>query len=432
MTAAFVAALAVTVGATGLLTFRTTLGTIVRLVDARIEAAADAVVTPEASGNPAALLARIATLTARRDYGDIGFELEDAAGRRLGGNVVIGPPQRPGLSDITGDAGIAGVSRGRVLAVPAGAGMTLIVVAETEPFDGFASQRQRIYLIGFGVIALVVAIGILLFGLLIRARMAAMQRVVDAVMDGDFSRRVPVRAHDDVFGRQAVALNRMLDRIEALMANLRQVSGEIAHDLRGPLARLRARLVNLDAERGDLTDALADCDAVLAQFAALLRLGEVEGRARRAGFAPVDLAAIAREVADAMAPVVEDAGGTLTLAVAAAPVTIAGDAALLRQMLLNLVENAVRHVPGGPAITLAVTADAGVATLAVADDGPGIAPADRALALRRLGRLDRSRGTPGHGLGLSLAEAVARLHGGTLSLEDAAPGLRVVVSVPAA
>ena len=156
MTAAFVAALAVAVGASGLLTFRTTLGTIVRLVDARIEAAADAVVTPEASGNRAALLARIATLTARRDYGDIGFELEDAAGRRLGGNVVIGPPQRPGLSDITGDAGIAGVSRGRVLAVPAGGGMTLIVVAETEPFDGFASQRQRIYLIGFGVIALVV------------------------------------------------------------------------------------------------------------------------------------------------------------------------------------------------------------------------------------------------------------------------------------
>ncbi len=172
---------------------------------------------------------------------------------------------------------------------------------------------------------------------------------------------------------------------------------------------------------------MVETDQILDLFSSLLRLWEVEGGHRRDRFAPVDLAALAIEVGDALAIVAEDAGRSLTIA-APAPVPARGDANLLRQMLVNLVENAIRHTPPGTRIALSVERRADAVALVVQDDGPGIPVAEHAAVIRKFGRLESA--SDGQGLGLSLVDAIARLHHGALRLEDARPGLRAVVVLP--
>jgi signal transduction histidine kinase len=232
-----------------------------------------------------------------------------------------------------------------------------------------------------------------------------------------------------------------LDRIQALMAALRQVTDDIAHDLRTPLSRLRQRLEGAagrattpEAWRAEAEAAIAECDAILEVFAALLRIAQVEAGARREGFAPFDLSAVAESVAEVYAPAAEERGQALTAEVPPG-IEAFGDRALVAQMLANLAENAVRHGREGGRVALALRAEPdGGATLAVTDDGLGIPPEERERVLRRFVRLDPARGTPGSGLGLALVRAVAELHGARLALEDAAPGggggLRVVVRFP--
>jgi signal transduction histidine kinase len=215
------------------------------------------------------------------------------------------------------------------------------------------------------------------------------------------------------------------------MESLKQVSSDIAHDMRTPLTRLRNRLEAGQAapEERDLAveGALADLDAILDTFAAILRIAQIESGVRRAAFRPCDLAAIARTVVDAFAPSAEEARRTLTLA-AAEPVLIDGDPELLTQMLVNLVENALRHA--GPSARIEVRAERreGAPILSVVDNGPGVPPAERERLFDRFYRLERSRSTPGSGLGLALVAAVAKLHGGDVHLLDAGPGLEAVVA----
>jgi signal transduction histidine kinase len=270
----------------------------------------------------------------------------------------------------------------------------------------------------------------------VQKRMAAISGTAEAIIDGDLGRRVPAYRGDDDLSRLAATINRMLDRIGLLMDSLRQVTSDVAHDLRTPLNRLRQRLersarqADDPAHRAEIEGALRDVDAILVTFAALLRISEVEAGARRAAFKPVDLQALARAVAEDFAPAAEDTGHRLAFT-DGPPVWIEGDAELLTQMTVNLVENALRHTPPGCTVRLSVDGAAGEPVLTVSDDGPGVPDAERARLFDPFYRLERSRSTTGSGLGLALVQAVARLHRGEASLADASPGLQAKVLFPA-
>ncbi|WP_019515201.1 sensor histidine kinase [Sphingomonas sp. Mn802worker] len=438
---AFLALFAAATVLTGYATFSASHAAISRLVDARIDLVADAVLTDVASGDARAILARIDRFSGRRDTGDIGFELEDARGRRLGGNVVLARAVAPGFSSVSSRDGIAGLTAGRAQSRDAGSGLRLITIAETEPVDGYAFVRARNYVIGFGAILLIVLAGTATFTLIVRRRIDEVRSTAAAIIDGDLRHRLSVPAHGGAFAAQAETFNRMLDRIAALMDGIRQISNEVAHDLRAPLARLHGRLaLAIDADtpeaaRREVEQALAQCVDMQATFSAILRIAEIEGGNRRAGFMPFDLTGLVDEIADTMRDAAHDRHHHLLVASAHA-VEITGDRALIAQALLNLVENALDHTPPGSTVTIALDRDDAHVILRVTDNGPGIAAADRAQALRRFGRLDPSRHRPGHGLGLPLVDAIAQLHGGSLTLDDAAAragavsGLIATISLP--
>lgn len=436
LTLIFLAVFLVAVAGTGAGIHSATRTTIIELVDRRIEAAADAVAGDDGRVATSVMARRIALLNRRRDTGDIGLLLVDRAGRRLAGNLDLKSIPTEGPSSLHRRDGIVGLTAGRALVRHLPGGGSLVAVAETEPFDHFRGHRRRIYLLGFGSIVLVVAMGMAAFGWIVARRIAATRGAAQAIIDGDLRRRLPLAGDGGVFDAQAATLNDMLDRIAELMRGLTEVSNDIAHDLRTPLARLRGRLALLAGEAADpamrdgLEAAIRDSDALLALFAAILRITEVEGGARRAGFVALDLAELVEEIGSMMIPAAEDSGHALIVA-ARGPVPITGDRQLLSQAIINLIENARRHTPAGSVIRLSVRRDR-LARLAVSDNGPGIAAADRPLALRRFGRLDASRGRSGHGLGLPLVEAIARLHRGTLALDDAEPGLSVTIALPLA
>ncbi len=437
LTLAFLLAFLVATIGTGIVIHAATLRTIERLVDRRLLVVNDTVggVPGRARVPRAEIVRRIEMATRQRDTGDIGFLLRDADGGRLGGNIALYRRLPLGFSTLHDEDQIAGLSAGRALVRDVGAGMTLTTIAETEPFDDYNAARARIYVIGFGSIVLIVVGGLIFFVVTIGRRIGETRRTVEAIIDGDMARRVPIHPSGGEFAQQAIAFNRMLDRIAELMASISNVSNDIAHDLRTPLARLRSQLAlalrraETETQRDDLKAAIAMSDELLAMFAAMLRIAEVEGGDRRAGFTPFDLADLVREVGEMMQPVVVDSGRRLD-SVGREPARIVGDRQLLGQAMVNLIENAIRHTPTGTRIRIGVVSTDAATMLTVTDDGPGIPADQRKLALRRFGRLDISRHDVGHGLGLALIDAIVRLHRGMLSLEDAGPGLRVVLSLP--
>jgi signal transduction histidine kinase len=269
-------------------------------------------------------------------------------------------------------------------------------------------------------------------------RVDAITRTAEAIIGGDLARRVPVRGTGDDLDRLAGTLNRMLDRIGTLMDSLRQVSSDVAHDLRTPLSRLYQRLEDARAHARSMAEyeaavdaAVAEAEGLLETFSALLRIAQVEGASPRAGFRDVNLSTVVEAVADAYRPDAEDGGHRLTVTVCPG-IIVRGDQQLLTQALANLVENALHHTPGGTCIRvqLAGGTDRGV-SLAVEDNGPGVAAADLPHLTHRFYRGERSRTTPGNGLGLSLVSAVAELHGAKLSVVAMEPGLQVRLSFPA-
>ncbi len=434
LTGAFLLAFLVATIGTGVAIHGITLQTIERLVDRRILVVSDAIAGVPGDRRPADVFRRIDAAMRERDTGDIGLLLVDANGRRLRGNITLSRRLPLGFSTIARDDRIAGLSAGRALVRTLDGGMTLTTVAETEPFDDYNAARTRIYLIGFGSIVLIVIGGMVFFVVTIGRRIGETRRTVEAIIDGDMTRRVPIHPSGGEFANQAMAFNRMLDRISDLMASISNVSNDIAHDLRTPLARLRSQLAltvrraETAAQREDLEAAIAMSDELLAMFAAMLRIAEVEGGNRRAAFASFDLADLVREVGDMMQPVVVDSGRHLDIVVKES-VQIVGDRQLLGQAMVNLIENAIRHTPTGTRIEIGVVSTKAATMLTVTDDGPGIPADQRKLALRRFGRLDISRHDVGHGLGLALIDAIIRLHRGTLLLEDAGPGLRVAITL---
>jgi signal transduction histidine kinase len=281
----------------------------------------------------------------------------------------------------------------------------------------------------FAVLATVAAGAVL--ALRVQARLANAEAAVARVAQGDLSARLPVAGRGDDLDRISGAINTSLARLQGLVEAMRQVSDDIAHDLRTPLNRLRIRIESAaaNAARGlpveqELSAAITESDTINETFSALLRIAQIETGARREKFADVDLALLIADIADVYVDVAEDAGQTLNRDVTG-PAWVTGDRELLTQCFANLIENTIRHCPPGTAITCAVATEGGHVTAWVQDSGPGIPADQRDKVLRRLFRLEKSRTTEGTGLGLALVKAVADLHGAELALTDAVPGLRV-------
>jgi signal transduction histidine kinase len=385
--------------------------------------------------------ARIASDRQGSEY----YLLTGPDGRRIVGNLAEAPLQ-PGWQSLrlrqaagaaSGEAGggtIPLLALGTILP----GGVTLVVARDLSPVE--ALEERLLGAAGWvgGVALLLGLAGGLLMGRGVARRAAAMAAALAAVEAGDLARRLPVRhGAGDEFDRLAARINTTLDRLQGLMAALREVTDDIAHDLRTPLSHLRQRLEAAGAAetpaawQAAAEAAIADCDAILEVFAALLRIAQVESGAQRAAFARFDLSAAVEAVAEAYAPAAEERGQAFAASIAPG-LPAHGDRTLISQLLANLLENAVRHGREGGHVALRLTpAAAGGAVLEVTDDGPGIPATERERVLRRFHRLDAARSTPGSGLGLALVKAVADLHGLGLTLGDADPtGLCVRVDIP--
>ena len=285
------------------------------------------------------------------------------------------------------------------------------------------------------VLALVMALAL---GRRILRRMDTIGRTAGEIMAGDLSKRVPVSTKGDEFDTLAQRLNAMLERIQQLIRGMREVTDNVAHDLRSPLTRLRNRLeVTLleprsEAEyRQTISQGIEDADGLIRTFKALLGIAQAEAGSPRAQWETMDLSALARDLAELYAPLAEEKGQTMNVS-SGEPVRVVGSRDLLAQALGNLLDNAIKYTPVNGAIQLRIGEHAGAAEVSVADNGPGIPEAEHQRVLERFVRLDSSRHEPGNGLGLALVAAVTRLHQAELILAGAHPGLVVTIRFPRA
>ncbi len=280
----------------------------------------------------------------------------------------------------------------------------------------------------------------LLGGLFISAltlrRVESINRATAEIRSGDLTKRLPLAGTDDELDRLAGNINAMLDGLEDLADGLRQVSQDIAHDLRTPLTRVRQKLERATSSASEpqrhlktLDSAIEDIDELLVAFNALLRIAQIESGTRKSAFEEFELSETFQRLVEDYEGVAQDSGRTITARIDGG-LSIVGDRSLVVQMIVNLIENAIRHTPAGTEILVALAERQGSLEAVVADDGPGIPEAAHEQLFRRFYRLDKSRHTSGSGLGLSLVAAVARLHGIEVRLEDNRPGLKVALEFP--
>jgi signal transduction histidine kinase len=260
-------------------------------------------------------------------------------------------------------------------------------------------------------------------------------------MSGNLSERVPITRRNDEFDGLATNLNAMLDRIEQLLQGLKEVTDNVAHDLKTPLTRLRNQAeAALRPGASDMTreqaleTTIAESDRLIRTFNALLMIARAEAGAPSGAFAEVDVSAVVTDLAELYGPVAEDEGIAVETAIAPS-VRLKGNRELIGQAMVNLLENALKYAKpeqgGQGRITISLREERGRVLIEVADNGPGIAEEDRLRVVERFVRLEKSRSEPGSGLGLSLVDAVARLHGGSFRLADNAPGARAIIDLPA-
>jgi signal transduction histidine kinase len=414
-------------------------------VEKEIEATLKADITGLAEQYAERGLSGLVQVIAARSVGKRGdanlYLVTDPEGRPLAGNIAGWPqgiPARPGWLSFSIAAKVGGrtrihPARGAIFLIPGG--YRLLVGRDISDAAAFR-DRVKLTLLWAGLVALVVGLlgGAAMSRNLLR-RVEEVNRTSERVMAGNLSDRVPQRGTSDEFDQLAINLNRMLEQIERLMTAMREVTDNVAHDLKTPLSRLRARLelalLEPAGERSAaeaIRSAIEDADRLLATFNALLSIAEAESGARWGEGSPLDLSEAAKAAAELYEPVAEEKGFALSLAAEPA-VRIRGDRHLLSQALANLIDNSLKYAGGGE-IAIRVERRSGRALLEVADRGPGIPERDREIVFDRFVRLERSRSTPGNGLGLSLVRAVARLHEGRVELCDNAPGLLVRLDFP--
>ena len=375
----------------------------------------------------------IAATANKRDI----FLLQAANGRVLAANIPAvavrdGWSKRP-----SSDVGVPGNSTYRIYAGKVGPNRLVVGTNNEE-----TSELQEIVFISFGWASIVVVALAIGGGALIASRA---QRRLDAVRDtmgrvshGELAARIPLLGKGDDVDFLSRDINIALDRLSAAVESMRQVSSDIAHDLKTPLNHLRITLeeARLSEAKGGpvggmLESALAEADQINQTFEALLRIAQIEAGTRKSRFARVNLREIYASLAEVYGSVAEDVGQALIRDFdPAGDDIILGDKELLTQMYANLIENAIRHCPAGAAIRLSITREGESIITQVEDNGRGIPDDEHEKVFRRLYRLEKSRTSPGTGLGLSLVKAIADLHAAEIRLENALPGLRVVIVFP--
>lgn len=305
-------------------------------------------------------------------------------------------------------------------------GYTLIVGADLGLIQDIENAiRNRLFMLLLFVLV-VASSGGLLVSRRFLARVDHLGKTAEQIGAGQLSARIPLNGTDDDFDQLGGTINRMLDRIEQLMGEVKHVSTAIAHDLRTPLGHLRQKLERIEqssVDKKEIREALGILDGALETFNGLLRIAEIESGSRRAGFIHVDLSMLLNRLADAYSPMVEEQGMQLKTSIAPA-ISIEGDDVLLTQSFSNLIENAIRH-SGGKNITMALERNAADCIASVSDDGVGVPVSQHVSLLQPFYRGDASRSTQGNGLGLSLVRAIASLHHAQLTLANTSPGLLI-------
>jgi signal transduction histidine kinase len=342
------------------------------------------------------------------------FLLQRGASTKLAGNM---PPMAPrtGTFTLPYPGGAAGRT---ILGVGAFIAPDLYVFSGSD-LRSAQMARQRILRtliwVSAGALALALLGGVIVSRSFLR-RADEIATTCRAIMAGNLASRIPVRGTEDELDRLSETINAMLDRIAALMDNLKQITNDIAHDLRTPVTHLRHRLERARDQSGSVEDydqaleaAIGASDDILALFSALLRIAQIEGGARRAAFAPLDLSSLLAQLGDVFGPVAEDARHHLSLSLNG-PAVISGDRELLTQAFSNLIENAILHTPAGTIVTISLCRENNDAVVTVSDDGPGVPPGEHQKLFQRFYRLEASRTRPGYGLGLALVAAIGELH----------------------
>ena len=437
---------------------------VTRQVEATIDAEIKGLAEQYRQFGTVGLVRAVRSRTRQRDRPGAIYLLVDSRFAPLAGNIAAWPQQEPddrrwvtfafrGSGAADRPSGVPGEARGRMFRLPGG---YFLLVGHDLREQQRVTARTRETLILAGIVAVLFAIasGGLLSWLVLR-RIDSINRTSREIMAGDLTRRVPETGRGDEFDRLAQSLNAMLAQNEKLFLGMREVSENLAHDLRSPLGRVRQRLerqlsdsLSAGAKQALTQEALDETDRLLSTFNAILSIAQAESGAPRRSFEPVDLRVLLRDVADLYEPLVEDAGATLALALPDRPVPVWGNRDLLFQTCANLLDNAIAYgiapdtrrdiapdtLRDGPApaavIDLDLATEGDVARFAVRDRGPGLDDDALERARERFYRADSSRSGSGSGLGLALVDAVARLHDGSLTLAAAGPGLRAAVQLP--
>lgn len=364
------------------------------------------------------------------------FYLGTPDGKRLAGNVTIFKPAA-GVHTISGEElGLPTEDSFRVVTGTID-GKPLLIGQSVEATEALAEIIFSSFAwMALATSLLAIIVGVFL-GLRAQARIQNIARTMNDISDGHFTERVEITGRGDDIDAISGQINGALDRLSDLMAGMKQVSADIAHDLKTPLNRLKVILEDaaIREESGQpvgdqLQEALAESDHINGTFQALLRISQIEAGARRSRFTHLDMKHVFENVAEILSGVAEDNGQSIVFEARGGAYPIEGDKELLTQLAVNLVENAINHCPDGTRIVVALERRGQDYAALVTDNGPGIDEAEREKVFRRLYRLDKSRNSPGHGLGLSMVKAIADLHGLTVKIEDNQPGARFVLTWP--